>query len=113
MNENKKVFIGHLSNHAFFGLLEPDTEPGHQAVLVSPADFDGRMLIGAIMGANPDDVTLWRDSDSGESYWYAKHDSQADQRMMNLVDLLSDIRYASPQLMQFTLHGWVLDGTEA
>ena len=86
--------IGQFGRHTIYTNPEPDIEPGHQAIFITPADFDGMSLLRALTGATQECVTLVHYPE-GQA-WKAPHDEVADQRMIQLVDICADIRFAAP-----------------
>jgi len=95
--------IGQFGRHTIYTHLEPDIQPGHQAILVTPADFDGMSLLRALTGATPEHVTLVNFPE-GQA-WKAPHDEVADQRLIQLVDLCADLRFSAPEMLQLRIEG--------
>ena len=96
-------FIGQLGRHTLYTHPDPDVEPGHQVILITPADFDGIGLLRALTGATQDRVTLIPFSEGPA--WKATHDDVADQRLVQFVDLCADLRFTAPEMLQLRLKG--------
>ncbi len=100
--------IGQLGRHTIYTQPEPDIQPGHQAIFVTPADFDGICLLRALTGATQERVILTH-CPEGQA-WKIPHDEMADQRLMDMVDLCASLRYSTFQLVQLSIKGLELDG---
>lgn len=94
--------IGTLGRHTIYTHPAPDIQPGHQAILITPADHDALMLLRALTGATPDRVLLTKCLE-GQA-WQIEHDAIADQRLMDMVDLCASLRYSAPELLQLPLY---------
>lgn len=71
-------------------------EPGHQEILL-PYNEEGQALARLLTG----DDFIWRYYDG--TVIRIPHDATVDARIVKLVDLLADIRYKAPDMLQLTL----------
>lgn len=91
-------FMGHTIK------TRPDEsiEPGHQVIMVGPADEGARAILFTITGTWPTGVI---ETDEGDIHTWvaAPHDEGADERLIALVDLCADLRFTAPNLCQLQL----------
>ena len=95
--------IGKVGRHTLYTHPDPDTEPGHQTILITPADFDGIGLLRALTGSTQERMRLIPFSEGPA--WMAPHDEIADQRLVQLVDICADLRFTAPEMLQLKIEG--------
>lgn len=76
-------------------------EPGHQIIMVGPADAESAAIVFVLTGYPRLEQQYKKDSD--QSWFCAPHDSRADERLMQLVDICADLRFTAPEMMQLRL----------
>jgi hypothetical protein len=101
----KTTFAGHIIKTQ----TDMSIEPGHQLILVSPADPEAKAILFTLTGVAPyeKDCQITLDG-AGNSWISAPHHDLADARLVALLDICADLRFTAPHMMQLRL---VTDGT--
>jgi len=96
VNEQARV-ICTLGRHTILALDDPEVEPGHQQIAVVPGDVEGAGILFTLTGNR--DVVWGRvlpfRLPDGRFGLCVPHDAEADQRLMQLVDICADLRQGS------------------
>ena len=100
--------IGALGRHTILVKPAPDIQPGGQMIMIAPADQDGLYLLHALTGAAQGHIALTYCA-QGRA-WQVEHDWQADQHLMDIVDLGFGLRAASPTVIQLPIFAEEWDG---
>jgi hypothetical protein len=94
----KAIFSGHFIKTQ----TDVTVEPGHQLICVGPAGLDSAAILFVLTGVWKTMRDIKTD-DSGQSWICAPHDSRADERLMQLVDICADLRFTAPYMLQLGL----------
>ncbi len=96
-----------FSGHIIQTCTDEIVEPGHQIILVGPADEEARAILYTLTGATPASQIEIVDADAGEgairAWVAAPHDERADERLVALVDLCAELRFTAPSLLQIPI----------
>lgn len=86
--------IGNLGDTSISAIADEAIEPGHQWIVIEDTP-DGEALAGLLGGG----AAEWQPAEG----WRIPHDYAADARLMAMIDLLTDIRFGAPRMIQLTL----------
>jgi len=94
--------IATLGSHVIYTIADATVEPGHQRIAIAPADHESAALLFALTGNGMALRTMpaYTLLDNGEMAMSAPHDAQADERLMQLVDICADLRFTAPYMLQ-------------